>query len=152
MALSHLKAAGVKSPTNALASIYESQKPGQKDYLAEVQSFKTYFEESYEMWAYLKAIKKAAGNDANLFRKLYDDGTTSARRKNVMVKMSASGAQAEQEAAARYLGETMAMPRFNPPRRDEYLARFVDTTQEEDVAAYEEAFRVAKETLVGRWH
>ena len=147
MALAHLKAGGVSSPTTTLSAIYESQKPEEVAYDEEVKRFEKYFDEIYEMGAYLRAIEKVGRNDSNMYVKLYDRGTTIEGRKDVVKVMSVSTSSIERKAAEMYTIEMMGRPSFNPPKRDEYLERFVDTTAEEDKAAYAEAFRLAKKTL-----
>lgn len=151
MAMSHLKAAGIKSPNSVLDAIYERQKPDERLYEAEVWSFKKYFDEAYEMWAYLETIKTVAGSDADKFRKLYDAGVSGEGRKTEVLKLSSTDSLDAQEAAMGYIANVGATPKFNPAGRDEYLSRFVDTTADEDVAAYEEAFKLAKQHLTGRW-
>lgn len=147
MALSHLKAAGVKMAEKTLDDIYNNSKPQEEAYSAEVQKFQVHFEEAFEIWAYLQAIKVVAGRDAELFQILYDAGLSRGSRKEQIRRMHGS-AQAElKQAAVLYEAEVRQIPTFKPPSRNEYFDRFVDTTDDEDKFMYTEAFKLAKKNL-----
>ncbi|KAI0564271.1 hypothetical protein FGB62_28g211 [Gracilaria domingensis] len=147
MAMAHLKAAGVACPEQVVDEIYESGKPSIDAYNAEVQKFREHFEDAFETWAYLQAIKLVAGNDAQLYTSLYDEGSSSYSRKAQIVKMSESSDSAMKRAVELYHKELENMPAYNPPSRDEYLNRFVDTTCDEDTYIYKEAMQIAREHL-----
>lgn len=148
MALSHLKAAGVTRAERRLDLIYESGKPTNAAYETEVKKFHVHFQEVYKIWAYLEAIKLAAKEDDELYTFLFDAGLEESMRKNTIRILSKSGNPIFKQAAMLYQECLKEMPSFAPPSRDDYLARFVDTTDEEDKHMYTEAYRIAKEHLM----
>ncbi|CAN8072756.1 unnamed protein product [Agarophyton chilense] len=147
MALAHLKAAGIPAPEKVVDEIYEGGKPDVDSYTAEVEKFRSHFEEAFETWAYLRAIKLVAGSDAQKYASLYDEGLTKDSRNDRILKMSGSSDLLTKRAVELYKEEVRNTPTYHPPSRDEYLARFVDTTLEEDVHIYTEAMKMAKEHL-----
>ena len=151
MALVHLKGAGIESPRETLAAIYENLKPSEASYHREVKTFEKYYHEAHEIGAYLHAIGKVAGFDCNQFAKLYDAGLTRKGREKVIKSMSMSTSRVETKEAAIYMNTLRKTPPFNPSGRDDFLGRYVDTTAEEDNAAYGEAYRIAENCLLSKY-
>eukprot|EP00178_Gracilaria_changii_P005412 TRINITY_DN1888_c0_g1_i1.p1 TRINITY_DN1888_c0_g1~~TRINITY_DN1888_c0_g1_i1.p1 ORF type:complete len:833 (+),score=176.51 TRINITY_DN1888_c0_g1_i1:172-2670(+) len=147
MALAHLKAAGISSPEKVVDEIYENGKADIAAYNEEVEKFRQHFEEAFETRAYLRAIKHIAGNDAQKFVSLYDEGVTADLRKAQVGRMRESSDLLTKKAIELYDEELQNTPTYKPPSRDEYLARFVDTTCDEDTHIYKEAMRIAREHL-----
>lgn len=147
MALSHLRAAGIENAERVLDNIYDSGKSREDEFNDEVRKFETHFEEVYEIWAYIKAIEMVAGDDVDLFQTLYDSGLNQTRRMDQIRKMKESKESKLNEGAALFEANLKEIPVYQPPARDAYLERFVDTTEDEDRYLYNEAFNLAKKHL-----
>lgn len=147
IALAHLNAAGVANSQAVLDEIYNSAKPSQQEYGKEVRKFEEYFSEALEMCAYIEAITLVSGDNVQTFRTLYDTGLSADGRKRQMETFKALSEERHQLGGNMYFEAVRAIPNFKPPTKDEYLDRFVDTTEEEDVYMYNEAFKLAKRHL-----
>lgn len=152
MAQAHLSAVGISHPHKVLDGIYENAKAPIEMFNAEVQTFRHFYNEAMEIGAYLEAIIQVCGDDALLFRMLYDEGLTRSGRHKQMRRMSACKMELGRTVARRYFEKVERIPVFSPPSRDDYLARFVDNTEEEDVFMYKEAMRLAKEHISAGAH
>lgn len=65
--------------------------------------------------------------------------------------MSMSASRVETEEAAIYMDTVQKTPLFNPSGRDDFFGKYVDTTADEDNAAYDEAFRIAENCLLSKY-
>ncbi|CAN8064115.1 unnamed protein product [Agarophyton chilense] len=146
MAVAHMKAAGIECAEEKIEELYELGKPSIEAYENEVRKFEKYFLEAYEIWAYLRAIEAIAGDDGRLFCELYDSGLTRNGREAVMEKCRSESSTGVNGSEI-YFRELANVPAFNILSRDGFYARSVDTTDEEDVWLYKEAFKLAKKHL-----
>lgn len=147
MALAHLNAAGVPNAQQVLDAIYENLKPSYEAYEKEVSKFQEFFCEAFEMYAYVEAISLISGDNAQTFRSMYDKGLSNVDRQQQMKKLLFTNNKNENEGANMYFAQLKEIPAFRPPSRDEYFARFVDTTEEENVHLYTQALNHAKNYL-----
>lgn len=83
----HLRAAGVFQPDFELRKLVVEVQPSAIDFEKEVKRFAPYFRSAMEKHAYLKLITKVAGNDAVLFKTLYDQGFAKDDRKKSVRKL-----------------------------------------------------------------
>ena len=149
MAAGHLSAAGVEDCDAVVQELYEGTKAPEEEFREEVGKFKKDYEEVYEMWAYLEGAKVIAGEDSEYFRVLFDAGLEQTDRKKEMRKLGLRGG-VEKEGYMVYKRLMQNMPAFDAVQRDEYYARFVDSTDDEDRRVYEKAYQMAERHLRAR--
>lgn len=147
MAVVHMKAAGIEDAEEKMEALYEKNKASLKDYDREVKKFESYFTEINEIWSFLKAIERIAGDDAEKYSKLYDEGLTNKGRVQMMERARKSPKNMDVKSAKMYFEEVQNLPAFKPVSRDGFYERSIDTTDEEDAKMYNEALQLAKKQL-----
>jgi hypothetical protein len=146
-AAAHLTAAGVGNPWGKLRQFADDCKPSIEDYDAEVAKFAPIFKEAHELALFYGLIEQSSNGDAAVFAQAYDASWTMESRDALVQKLGRSKCQRTMEAKREYDSAMLRIPPFNPPPRDDYFARFVDTTEKEDIAIYERALELAKDKL-----
>jgi hypothetical protein len=146
-AAAHLAAAGVENPWGKLRQFVDECKPSMDEYDAEVAKFAPIFKEAHELALFYVLIEQTCNADAAVFAKGYDASGTTESRDALVQELSRSKCPRFMEAKRHYDNAILSIPTFNPPPRDDYFARFVDTTEKEDIAIYERALELAKDKL-----
>lgn len=137
MSEAHLKASGSNDPVGELNSIYESIRPSKGEHAREARSFEGDFRVALDKSSYLTAIEKIAGDDGDLYAKLYDQGHNATTRKAAAFELLNNADPKISNAAKEYFEELDNQPRFRPADRDSYSARFVDSKPADDLKAYD---------------
>jgi hypothetical protein len=143
----HLHAAGVDDPWSVVRALFHQCTPSVAAYNAEVSKFAPMFQEAHEMAVYFKLLERTCDGDATVFATGYDASGTKAGRSAFLETLCGTN---NSIAKAEYDEQISNIPLFNPASKDGYFARFVDTTEKEDIMVYERAVELSKEHLFAR--
>jgi hypothetical protein len=146
-AAAHLTAAGVENPWGKLHQFVDECKPSIEDYDAEVAKFAPIFKEAHELALFYGLIEQSSNGNPAVFAKGYDASGTKESRDELIHELGRSKCTRTLEAKRQYDNAILSIPTFIPPSRDDYFARFVDTTEKEDIAIYERALELARDKL-----
>jgi hypothetical protein len=146
-AAAHLTAAGVENPWGELRQFVDECKPSIEDYDAEVAKFAPISKEAHGLALFYGLIEQSSNGDAAVFAHGYDASGTKESRDALVRELGRSKYPRTMEAKREYDSAILSIPGFQPPSRDDYFARFVDTTEKEDIAIYERALELAKDKL-----
>lgn len=128
-------AAGLANPEEVLNNLYEEFIPSDDAFERETKQFEDQYLEAMEKAAYLRIIEERAGDDADLYKQLFELGRTREGR-------VASGGQ-------QYAEEVASIPAFNPPSKADYYARFDDLPDHVHKSVYMKALQMAEDHLRG---
>jgi hypothetical protein len=143
-AAAHLHAAGVDEPWTVVRALFRQCTPSVAEYNTEVAKFAPMFQEAHEMAVYFKLLERTCDGDATGFAAGYDASGTKAGRNAFLETLCGIHNSSKK---AEYAEQISSIPSFNPASKDGYFARFVDTTEKEDIMVYERAVEVSKEHL-----
>lgn len=133
LAFEHLRAAGVPEPEAELQRIYESLMPSKEDYDLEVEQFREDFYDAVEVVEYLKFIEDKAGDNAEIYADLYDQGLTREGRRDVPDFPSGTLARTR--------------PEFKPASYEEFTSRQDLLPEHMHEQAYAKSFEYASRFL-----
>lgn len=139
-----LHSARVRNSPGEVVKIYENSLPSERRFKAEVASFKPQFVEAMEIGYFVKMISSVSKSDGKKFAEYYDRGETTEERKSLALELVRRGSSSEKLAGNKYLSDCKEMPPFCPISQETFESRCVDATEEQDLAIFQEAARIAK--------
>ena len=134
-AIEHLAAAGIEDPLAVVESLYGALLPAEEQYKSEVEQFSSHYYEAKEKAAYLEVIKNKYGRKPEDYLRYTQPEyvkSSEARRTH--------GGQP-------YDDRRDAIPEYQPPSREVYFERFIDSPMHIHETVYKQALGMARKHL-----
>ena len=129
----HLAAAGYNDPVSVVSQLYEEQLPSKEQYIHEAEQFRPYYRDVMEKAVYLTIIETLAGDDADHYRELYEQGKTPRGR-------LLNGGETYKQAISQ-------IPEYKPGTQNNFLSRFDELPEQIHETVYKKAFQLSKDNL-----
>lgn len=129
----HLAAAGYSDPVSVVNQLYEEHLPSTEQYINETEQFRSHYRSVMEKAVYLSIIEMLAGDNADYYRELYEQGKTPQGRLS-------NGEEAYKQAISQ-------IPEYKPGTKNNFLSRFDKLPEQVHEAVYKKAFQLSKDNL-----